>query len=95
MSFWKIGMDNFLLGVSIFLSLLAVLSLYRAVFGPTDIDRIIGVGAVGTKTLVILILMGFIYNRVDMFVDIALLYAIINFIGGLVFARFFMRKGVL
>ncbi len=88
-------MDNFLLGVSIFLSVLAILSLYRAIFGPTDMDRIIGVGAVGTKTLVILILMGFIYKRVDMFIDIALLYAIINFIGGLLFARFFMRKGVL
>jgi multicomponent Na+:H+ antiporter subunit F len=88
-------MGNFLLGVSIFLSVLAILSLYRAIFGPTDIDRIIGVGAVGTKTLIILILMGFIYKRVDMFVDIALLYAIINFIGGLIFARYFVRKGVL
>ncbi len=88
-------MDNFILTASIIVSLICILSLYRAVVGPTDVDRIISVGAIGTKTVVLLLLIGLIYKRLDMFIDIALCYAIINFIGTLIFAKYFMRKGVL
>ena len=88
-------MDNFFLAIALVLSFLVLICLYRAVFGPTVIDRIISVGVVGTKTLIVLLLMGFIYKRVDMFVDISLLYAILSFIGALIFAKYFVRKGVL
>ncbi len=88
-------MEGFFLVIGLILSLLALICLYRAIFGPTVIDRIIAVGAVGTKTLIILLLMGFIYKRVDMFIDISLLYAIINFIGVLIVAKYFVRRGVL
>jgi monovalent cation/proton antiporter MnhG/PhaG subunit len=87
--------DDFFIVIGLILGLLALICLYRGVFGPTVIDRIIGVGAVGTKTLIILLLMGFIYRRIDMFVDISLVYAIINFISVLIFAKYFLRKGVL
>ena len=40
-----------------------VLSLYRAVFGPTVLDRLIGVNAIGSKTTTLLILIGLIYER--------------------------------
>ncbi len=86
-------METFFLAISLILSLLILLSLYRGVFGPTVFDRIIGVGFVGSKTLVLLVLMGFIYKRVDMFVDISLAYSILIFIGTLVFAKYFQRKG--
>lgn len=88
-------MDNFFIAISLVLCFLALICLYRAIFGPTDIDRIIGVGVVGTKTLIILLLIGFLYKRIDMFVDIALVYAILNFIGVLIFAKYFVKKGVL
>ena len=88
-------MDNFFIVTSLILSLLALICLYRAIFGPTVIDRIISVGVVGTKTLIILLLIGFLYKRIDMFVDIALVYAILNFIGVLIFAKYFVKKGVL
>jgi len=88
-------MDNFFIAISLILSFLALICLYRAIFGPTVIDRIIGVGVVGTKTLIILLLIGFLYKRIDMFVDIALVYAILNFIGVLIFAKYFVKKGVL
>jgi len=68
------------------------LSLYRAVFGPTVLDRLIGVNAIGSKTTVMLILIGLIYNRVDMFVDIALAYATLNFIAVLAASRYFQKK---
>jgi len=46
-----------------FLSLLMVVSLYRAIFGPTVLDRMIGANAIGSKTVVLLILIGFLYRR--------------------------------
>mgnify|MGYP006285657671 FL=1 len=71
------------------------MSLYRAVFGPTVLDRLIGVNAIGSKTTVLLILIGLLYDRVDMFVDIALAYATLNFIAVLAASRYFQkRKGL-
>ena len=88
-------MDTFFLCCGLYLSLLMVLSLYRAVFGPTVLDRLIGVNAIGSKTAVLLILIGLIYHRVDMFVDIALAYAMLNFIAVLAASRYFQkRKGL-
>ena len=86
-------MENFYLGVSIFLCLFVLLCLYRVVWGPTIIDRIVGVGAIGTKTLVVLVLMGFIYGRIEMFLDIIMVYAILNFIGTLAAAKYFEGRG--
>ena len=69
-----------------------VLSLYRAVFGPTVLDRLIGANAIGSKTVILLILIGLIYERVDMFVDIAMAYAMLNFIAVLAASRYFQKK---
>ena len=72
-------MDTFFFYSGFYLSLLMLLPLYRAVFGPTVLDRLVGVNAIGSKTTVLLLLIGLIYGRVDMFIDIALAYAILNF----------------
>ncbi len=56
-----------------------LLFLVRALLGPTSFDRILAVNAIGTKTVVLVALLGFIAGRPD-FLDIALLYALINFI---------------
>jgi len=88
-------MDNIFLYCGLFLSLLMILSLYRAIFGPTVLDRLIGVNAIGSKTVVLLVLIGLIYRRVDMFIDIALAYAMLNFIAVLAASRYFQkRKGL-
>ncbi|MCK5679324.1 pH regulation protein F [bacterium] len=86
-------MDSFFLGVSLFLCLLVLPCLYRAIVGPTIIDRMVAIGAIGTKTLVILVLMGFLYERIAMFIDIIMVYAILNFIGTLAASRYFEVKG--
>jgi multicomponent Na+:H+ antiporter subunit F len=75
-----------------YLSLIMLLSLYRAIFGPTVLDRLIGVNAIGSKTTVLLLLVGLIYGRVEMFVDIALAYALLNFIAVLAASRYFQKK---
>ena len=85
-------MHDVFLYASVFLCVVMALSLYRAVFGPTVLDRLIGVNAIGSKTTVLLILIGLIYDRVDMFVDIALAYATLNFIAVLAASRYFQKK---
>ncbi len=86
-------MENFFLGVGIFLSFLVFLCLYRVMFGPTIIDRIVATGAIGTKTLAVLVSIGFIYGRIEMFLDIIMVYALLNFIGTLMAAKYFEGRG--
>ena len=88
-------MDILFLYCGLYLALIMMLSLYRAVVGPTVLDRLIGVNAIGSKTVALLILIGLVYHRVDMFVDIALAYAMLNFIAVLAASRYFQkRKGL-
>jgi len=88
-------MDQLLLYSALFIALLMALSLYRAIWGPTVVDRIIGVNAIGTKTVALLIIIGLLYQRLDMFVDIALAYAMLNFIAVLAASKYFqIRKGL-
>ncbi len=88
-------MDTIFLYAGVYLVLIMFLSLYRAIYGPTVLDRLIGVNAIGSKTVTMLILIGLLYRRVDMFVDIALAYAMLNFIAVLAAARYFQkRKGL-
>jgi multicomponent Na+:H+ antiporter subunit F len=88
-------MEAVFLYCGLFLSVLMLLSLYRTVFGPTVLDRLIGANAIGSKTVVLLILIGLIFKRLDMFVDIALAYALLNFVAVLAASRYFQkRKGL-
>lgn len=84
-------MEQFFIITGVIILLLMFLTLYRTIIGPTPLDRILGVNVIGTKTTVLIILIGVLYKRVDMFVDIALTYALLNFIASLAAARFFQR----
>lgn len=68
--------------------LAAILVLYRAVVGPFVFNRIMSVNFFGTKTVVILVLIGFMYGRPDVFLDIAIVYALINFTAVLAFLKY-------
>ena len=62
--------------------------------GPTTFDRLTGLGLIGTKTIVLLVLLGFLTDRVEIFVDITLAYGLISFIGSVALAKYFEQKGV-
>ncbi|TKB45464.1 monovalent cation/H+ antiporter complex subunit F [Thalassotalea mangrovi] len=64
------------------------LALARALKADTVYDRILGVNMVGTKTALFIAVMGFLGGRPD-FLDIAIVYALINFIGMIAVLRFF------
>jgi len=85
-------MDVFLIAIGVGMLLIMLMPLVRVVFGPTVIDRIMGVSVIGTKTAVLLVIIGTIYQRVEMFVDIALAYALLNFIATLAASRFFLHR---
>ena len=85
---------TFFLVASLTILFAVLLSLYRVVAGPHIIDRIIGVNVIGTKTIAVIVLTGYLFNRVEFFIDIAFVYALINFIGTLAFSRYFEQKGV-
>ena len=55
------------------------MALARALLGPTVYDRILAVNMIGTKTVLLIAVMGFLAGRPD-FLDLALVYALINFI---------------
>ncbi len=87
-------MDAFFIAISLVILFSVLLCLYRVIKGPVIIDRIIGVNVIGTKTIAIVLLTGYIFDRVEFFVDIAFVYALINFIGALALSKYFERKGV-
>ena len=85
-------LEHLILGAAIWLILLIMLSLVRAVGGPTVLDRILGGNIIGTKTTILLLLIGILYGDLAMFVDIAVAYALLNFIATLGATRFFLHK---
>ncbi len=64
-----------------------LLALVRAVAGPTVFDRILAVNTFGTLTVVLICVYNFLNDRPE-FLDIALVYALINFIGTLAVAKY-------
>ncbi len=76
---------------TIVLALIILIPFYRVVRGPTVFDRLLAAGAMGSKAIGIICLVGVLYQRLDMFLDIALAYAILNFIGGVAVAKYFAK----
>lgn len=68
-----------------------VLALTRALLGPTVYDRVLAVNMFGTKTVLLLSVIAFLGGRPD-FLDLALAYALINFIGVLAVLEFFRTR---
>ncbi|WP_246125315.1 monovalent cation/H+ antiporter complex subunit F [Exilibacterium tricleocarpae] len=77
--------------VTIATVLTMALALVRALLGPSIYDRLLAVNMFGTKTVLLLSLIAFLYGRPD-FLDLALAYALINFIGVLAVLEFIRQR---
>lgn len=87
-----VGMtDVFLLGAGLFV-LMAIGMFYRAIAGPTMQDRVLAVNVLGTNTVVILGLLGAGLDQ-PWFLDIALIYALLNFLMAIAIAKFTVDRG--
>jgi multicomponent Na+:H+ antiporter subunit F len=77
--------------VSIAILVTMALALIRALLGPSVYDRVLAVNLFGTKTALLLAVVAFLYGRPD-FLDLALAYALINFVGVLAVLEFFQKR---
>ncbi|MCF3593542.1 monovalent cation/H+ antiporter complex subunit F [Rhodobacteraceae bacterium LMO-12] len=77
--------------IAIFVGMIFVM--IRAFSGPTMYDRVLAVNLFGTHTVLLIGVMGFLFGRPD-FLDIALLYALINFVGTIAVLKFFRYRAI-
>ena len=84
---------SFLQWITVLVAVSLVMPFWRVARGLTIYDRMVGVSVVGTNTVILICLVGQIYGRIDMFVDIAIAYAMLNFSGALVMAKYLDTTG--
>jgi multicomponent Na+:H+ antiporter subunit F len=75
------------------LTILILVNMYRVFQGPTVYDRILGLNGISTKAIILLTILGSLNQRLEMFVDIALGYAVLNIVGGLAVGKYLEHKG--
>jgi multicomponent Na+:H+ antiporter subunit F len=80
-----------LAAISLFIAMILVL--VRLFSGPTLYDRVLSVNSFGTHTVLFIGVLGFLSGRPD-FLDIALLYALINFVGTIAILKFFRYRAI-
>lgn len=85
--------EVFLHFITIVLALALIIPFYRVLKGPTLFDRMAGVSVISSKTIVILTLVGMMYQRLSMFVDIVIAYSLLNFVGTIVIAKYLEIHG--
>ena len=83
--------DGLLIAATLFVTL-AIAMLYRAILGPTNQDRVLAVNVLGTNTVVILALLGAALGE-PWFLDIALVYALLNFLMSIAISKFTVERG--
>ncbi len=86
-------METIYTAASIMLLVLTFLCLVRAALGPTTGDRVVAINVIGTKTMVIIALVSFLFGQ-EFFLDVSLVYALIAFILTIGVAKY-MEKGAL
>jgi multicomponent Na+:H+ antiporter subunit F len=67
------------------------LALIRAIAGPTVFDRVLALNLIGTKTILLIAVLGFATDRFD-FIDIALVYAVLNLVGTVAVMRYLIGE---
>jgi multicomponent Na+:H+ antiporter subunit F len=77
---------------AVFVVILMVPFIGRAIVGPTIFDRVIALNGMGTLVPVLMIVVGLAYGRVDMFVDLALALFLLNLFTTLLVARYVRDK---
>lgn len=90
---FEAGLAYFNLGAALFILISMTMMLARLLMGPTLYDRLLAVNSFGTKTVLFLCVFCFIIDRPDG-VDIAILYALMNFIATIAVLKFFRYRSL-
>ena len=70
------------------LAIIVFVYLFRVAKGPTVFDRVLGLNGIATKAIILLVVLGTVYQRVEMFVDISTGYALLNLVSSLAVAKY-------
>lgn len=84
-------MNNLLLGAGLAILVTMAMAMVRGIKGPEIYDRVLAANIIGTKTVLLLAVVALLYGRPD-FLDLALAYALINFIGILAILQFVQNR---
>lgn len=84
-------MNNLLLGTGLAILVTMAMAMVRGIKGPEIYDRVLAANIMGTKTVLLLSVVALLYGRPD-FLDLALAYALINFIGILAIMQFVQNR---
>lgn len=79
-------MNGLLVFALIFLSLTIFLCMFRALKGPSAGDRLVAINVIGTKTIILILIVSFII-RESYFIDVALVYALLSFIASIIISK--------
>jgi len=85
-------LNSFVTTAGVALIALMLLVLIRAVKGPTVIDRLVAINVIGTKSIVLLLFAGILFSQLEMFVDIALGYGLLNYIVSIAASRYYQHR---
>lgn len=80
-----------IIGLAIFFVLLALITTYRLIVGPTITDRLIAADTIGIFLAIVMLLIGLYYD-IGLLVDIVLAYAVLLFVDILIFSKFIKHK---
>jgi multicomponent Na+:H+ antiporter subunit F len=78
--------------IAIAILAISVLNVLRLTIGHTVFDRTLAAAAIGANTVALVIVIGFIFARPDMFVDVAIAYSLLGFIGVVVLAKYLEQR---
>lgn len=90
---FAMNQQPFITFLCIVLALALIIPFVRVYIGPTLFDRMVGLGVISSKTIVLVALVGFLFQRPSMFIDIVLAYSLLNYIGTIAIARYLSRRG--
>lgn len=76
----------------LFLSATIFICMFRAIKGPSAADRLIAINVIGTKTIVLILIVSVLLNE-TYFVDVAIVYALISFLSSVLIAKFIGNSG--
>lgn len=85
-------MDTFLVGATIAVALLIVAGLHRVWAGPTVFDRLVAIALVTANGVVVIVLLGAVLERPNLFFDIGISYALLAFLLPLALGRYFEQQ---
>ena len=80
-----------ILAVIVLIAIIALM-LGRALRGPTVFNRMNALGVISADTIILIVLFGYLDGRIDMYVDIAISYASLGFVGSIAIAKFLGGK---